>query len=107
MERVTRINMLIDMLKKESEDEFLNYALALEYATDLNSAGEAEHLFKKVIHKNEDYIAAYYQLGKLLESTLRKNEALDAYKRGLDKATLKKDHKAINELGEAIFLLED
>jgi tetratricopeptide (TPR) repeat protein len=107
MERVTRIDMLVEMLKKESGDVFLNYALALEYATDINTAGDAEQLFRRVIDKDENYIPAYYQLGKLYESTLRTKEALDIYKKGLDKATLQKDNKAVNEFGEAIFLLED
>lgn len=107
MERVTRIDMLVEMLKKEPGDVFLSYALALEYATDINTVAEAEHLFRKVIDKDANYIAAYYQLGKLFESTLRTHEALEIYKKGLEKSTIKKDNKAINEFGEAIFLLED
>ncbi len=107
MDRNTRIDMLVKMLKKESGDVFLNYALALEYATDMNMVAEAEHLYRKVIDKDNNYIAAYYQLGKLLESSHRNDEAIEIYKKGLEKATINKDNKAINEFGEAIFLLED
>jgi tetratricopeptide (TPR) repeat protein len=107
MKRLGRIDMLIELLKKEPSDLFLNYALGLEYATELVSAPDAETQFKKVLDMDENYLAAYYQLGKLYESLLRTGEALETYKLGLEKARIQKNNKAINEFGEAIFMLED
>lgn len=106
MERAGRIHMLLDLLVKEPGDLFLNYALGIEYASESNPR-EAEIQLKKVLGLDENYIAAYYQLGKLFESQLKNEEAIHFYKTGLEKARIQKDNKAINELGEAIFMLED
>lgn len=102
----TRINKLKELLKNESDDLFLNYALGIEYQSLLNLK-QAEAQFKKVIELNPEYIAAYYQIGKNFEAQSKKKEALNYYKIGLESAKLKKDFKAINEFGEAIFMLED
>lgn len=106
MERLKRIDMLLEMLSKEPDDVFLNYALGIEYIGELDVV-HSEIQFKKVLEMNADYIAAYYQLGKLFESQLKNTEALLYYKLGLEKAKVQKNNKAINEFGEAIFMLED
>ncbi len=95
------------MLEKEPEDLFLNFALGLEYANDTDTLLLAEQQYKRVLSYNDTYIAAYYQLGKLYESTLKKAEALDSYLIGLKKAKEQKNNKAVNEFSEAIYLLED
>ena len=94
------------MLAQEPEDLFLNYATGIEYAAELN-LDAAETSFKKVLELNAGYIPAFYQLGKLCELRLNIPEALRHYRSGLEQAILKKDHKAVNEFGEAIFMLED
>lgn len=106
MERSARIEMLMNMLGSDPGDLFMNYALGVEYMADSRPA-EAEVQFKKVLELEPDYIAAYYQLGKLFESQANTDAALGFYRSGLEKARLKKDNKAINEFGEAIFMLED
>lgn len=107
MKRAGRIDTLLDLLVKEPNDIFLNYALGLEYASDPATLNEAEFQYKKVLQLDENYIAAYYQLGKLFESRNKNTEAVDYFKKGLEKAKLAKNNKAINEFGEAIFLLEE
>lgn len=106
MDRLSRIDMLLELLKKEPEDIFLNYALGVEYVGELN-VSDAEQQFKKVLRLNPDYIPAFYQLGKLFESLTKTDEALKFYREGLEKARQQKNNKAINEFGEAIFMLED
>lgn len=106
MERLSRMDMLMDMLKKEPEDLFLNYAIGLEHLSE-QAYSEAEIQFKKVIALNENHLAAYYQLGKVFETQQKKTEAITYYKLGLEKAQEQKDNKTINEFNEAIFLLED
>lgn len=107
MKRAGRIDMLLSLLEKEPADLFSNYALGLEYANDLATVADAESQFKLVLGIEPGYIAAYYQLGKLYESLLRKPEALEAYKAGLEKAKEQKHAKSVSEFNEAIFLLED
>ena len=106
MDRLNRIDMLLAMLEKEPDDIFLNYALGTEYVGELDVV-QAEFQFKKVLQMEPNYIAAYYQLGKLFESQLKNTEALHFFKLGLEKAKVAKNNKAINEFGEAIFMLEE
>lgn len=95
------------MLKSEPDDVFLNYALGLELFANKDTINESQALFDKVLVLNEDYVAAYYQLGKLFEVQKKNKAAMEIYNKGLEKAKLKKDNKAINEFNEAIFMLED
>ena len=106
MDRLSRIDMVLKLLEKEPNDLFLNYALGLEYTAELNLQ-DAEELFIKVIRLDANYLGAYYQLGKLLESQLKNKEALVFYKEGLEKAKALKNTKALNEFEEAVFLLEE
>jgi len=106
MDRLNRIDMLLAMLEKEPDDIFLNYALGTEYVGELDVI-QAEFQFKKVLQMEPNYIAAYYQLGKLFESQLKNADALHFFKLGLEKAKEAKNNKAVNEFGEAIFMLEE
>lgn len=105
MERLGRIDMLLELLDNEPEDLFLNYALGIEYVSAATVV-EAEEQFRKVLGLNQNYVAAYYQLGKLYEAKNNHVEALQFYKAGLIKAKLLKD-KSLHEFEEAIFMLED
>jgi tetratricopeptide (TPR) repeat protein len=103
----TRLDLLRRMLEKEEDDVFLNYALGLEYAKNPENIIMAEVQFKKVTDLDPDYMAAFYQLGKLLEAQTKLSEALHYYKLGLEIAEKRKERKAIGEFMEAIFLIED
>ena len=107
MDREKRIDQLLEMLLSEPNDVFLNYVVGLEYAANLKQNTEAEEYFKRVLQLDENYVSAYYQLGKLYESLHKNADALSTYRLGLEKARLLKNNKAVNELNEAIFLLED
>ncbi|MCE3260219.1 MAG: hypothetical protein K0S12_1860 [Bacteroidetes bacterium] len=106
MDRLSRIDMLVELLKKEPDDVFLIYALGIEYVAELDLK-EAEEKFKRVLSLDENYIAAYYQLGKLFESQLMNEEALKYFRIGLEKAIEQKNNRSVNEFKEAIFMLED
>jgi len=105
MKTPRRIDMLFELLENEPNDLFLNYAIGIEYVS-LQNFEEAESQFKKVISFDENYIAAYYQLGKLFEAQSKNDVALPYFRNGLELARRKKD-KSIHEFEEAIFLLED
>lgn len=94
------------MLNDNQNDLFLNYALGVEYFSK-NEYAQAEFQFKKALSIQNDYVAAYYQLGKLFEAQNKITEALEFFKQGLAFAKTQKNNKAINEFGEAIFMLED
>lgn len=95
------------MLVKEPNDVFLNYALALEHIATGNLA-EAEEQFLKTLSIQPDYLPCYYQLGQLYEKYGGNiNNALDYYKKGVELAQKQGNKKALGELNEAIWLLED
>lgn len=106
MERNNRIESLLSMLQVEPKDIFLNYSLALEYVANSNFS-LAEEQFKKTLDIKFDYIPAFFHLGKLYEQTNKVSDALSCYKHGLEFAKQQKNNKAVNELSEAIFILED
>lgn len=98
--------MLQNMLVNEPNDVFTNYALALEYVSEADYK-KAEDQFLKVLEIDRKYLPCYYQLGQLKEKTNETNIALEFYKKGLDLAKEQGNNKAINEINEAIWMLED
>jgi Tfp pilus assembly protein PilF len=101
-----RLQLLKDLLEKEPTDSFLNYALALEYAKE-NNLTKAIELIEQIVQKDEQYLASYYQLGQLYEQQNQAQKALEYYKKGVLIAQVQKNKKTLNELNEAIFLLEE
>ncbi len=106
MDKKARIDMLVGMLEKEPSDIFLNYSLSLEYFS-IQEFAKAESGLQKVMDLQKDYIPAFYQMGKLKEALGMNEEALHYYRKGLELARVQKNNKAINEFGEAIFMLDD
>jgi tetratricopeptide (TPR) repeat protein len=97
----SRIDLIKEMLLKEPEDVFLNYALALE----LEKKGEIQKailILETVLKKDENYLAGYYQLGKFYEAISEKEKAIHIYTRGCGIASKQKNAKTLRELNEAI-----
>ncbi len=106
MERLPRKELIFDMLVKEPNDVFLNYALAMEHLS-AEEFKEAEVQFRKVLDINPSYLPCFYQLGQVNEKLDKLDVALDFYKKGVEIATSQKNKKALGELNEAIWMLED
>ena len=94
------------MLQDNPDDCFLNYASALEYAKEGNIYIAIE-IMEKLITQDENYLATYYQLGKLYEQESQIEKALVVYKKGIVIAKQKEDIKTIGELEEALMILDD
>ncbi|MGZ3864403.1 MAG: tetratricopeptide repeat protein [Bacteroidia bacterium] len=101
-----RLEQLQQMLLQEPNDEFLQYAIAVEYfaINDLQKAGE---WLEKILSGNKNYLAAYYQLGKCYEAQNKIDKAKDIYEQGISIAHAQNKQKTLSELREALFLLED
>ena len=57
--------------------------------------------------KNDpEYLASYYQLGKMLEEKNKASEAIDVYKAGKSVAKKQNDMKTLGEIAEALMLLD-
>jgi tetratricopeptide (TPR) repeat protein len=94
MDRITRI---LEMLKQEEHDSFLQHALALEYIK-IGNDDEAKKLFNNILSREPTYIGSYYHLGKLLERMNNLKEAIHVYQKGMEIAKAANDSHAYNEL---------
>lgn len=103
---MNRKDTLIDMLKDDPSDAFLQYALALEWLKE-NNQPEALALLKKLVETQPEYLPTYYQLGKLMEQQGQIEAAIATYKKGEKIASEQRDLKTKSELSEAIWELED
>ncbi len=103
---LSRLEQIQEMLKSEPADSFLNYALALEYAK-INDERKAIELLEALLARDENYLGAYYQLGKYYEQLDQKNKAVETYQNGASIAQKQKNKKALGELNEALWMLED
>lgn len=106
MEKLPRKELIFDMLLKEPNDVFLNYALAMEHLS-AEEFKEAELQLKKVLSINPNYLPCFYQLGQVNEKLGKNEDALAYYKQGVELAKSQNNTKALGELNEAIWMLED
>jgi len=100
----SRIEQLQEFLKEDINDSFLKYALALEYVR-VEENDTARDCFLKLIKDDENYIASYYQLGKLYESLNDLEKAIGIYKKGIKIAQKSENKKMLLELQEAYNML--
>lgn len=93
----SRLEKLLEFLKNEPNDEFLQYALATEYLR-LNNTGKALEYYEKLVTDHPGYVGTYYHLGKLYEALNRKDDAIKIYELGMEAAQKKRDNHAFAEL---------
>ncbi len=106
MSTLSRKEQLMQMLETEPNDVFLNYALAMEFMSVSNfEAGKLQ--LEKTLGLNETYLPCFYQLGQLSEKLASFDEAIAYYKKGLEVAKIQNNTKAMGEINEALWMLED
>jgi tetratricopeptide (TPR) repeat protein len=101
-----RLQQLQEMLAQEPDDVFLQYAIAIEYFS-VNEFEKALVCLKDILQSNPEYLAAYYQTGKCYEELKQFENAKAMYNQGIELAIKQQKTKTLNELREALFLLED
>ncbi len=101
-----RLEQLQQMLAQEPNDEFLQYAIGIEYFSVGNFLKAIEN-FKIILDRKPDYLAAYYQSGKCYEELKQLEEAKNIYNKGIELAQKQGKQKTLNELKEALFMLEE
>lgn len=105
MER-NRLELIMEMLDKNPEDSFLNYAAALEFKK-IGNQEKAIEIIESIVDRDRKYIGSYYQLGKLYEEKDQQDKAIKIYKEGKVVARELNDVKALGELSEALLILDD
>jgi Tfp pilus assembly protein PilF len=99
--REERIAKLKALLARESNDSFSRYALALEYV-GANDLAQALTLLEDLVQRDQSYVPAYQQLGYLFQKLGRREEAVSAFRRGMEIAAHQGDDHARSEMQDAI-----
>lgn len=99
-----RLKLIKEMLETNPDDSFLKYAAALEYEKDGNRK-MAISTIQDLLAKDENYLGAYYKLGRLFEELGKEKEAIKVYRAGLEVSKKTSDLKTEGELSEALMLL--
>jgi Tfp pilus assembly protein PilF len=91
------ISNLEKLLGTPRDGALLRYSLGLEYAKAGNHERAVEHL-REAVARDADYSAAWKALGKSLGDLRRNEEALSAFRAGIDAARRKGDRQAEKEM---------
>ncbi len=100
------IEQLQSLLEKEPNDAFLNFGLAMAF----KSAGDQEQAlnqFDHTIQVDENYVAAYFMKGQLLNQLDRMDEARATLQSGIAVATKIGDEHAKGEMTEYLEALPE
>lgn len=97
---MARIEKLLEFLKDNPSDSFLQHALALEYCK-LGDDTKARNLFEEILTREPGYIGSYYHLAKLLERMDESEAAILWYQKGMEAAKKAGDNHAFGELKSA------
>jgi Tfp pilus assembly protein PilF len=102
MDAVQRFEALLAAGK---DGALLRFSLGMQYLNANDSARAAEHL-RKAVAMDPAYSAAWKLLGKALEQQQRAQEAIDAYRHGIEAAEKRGDKQAAKEMGVFLRRLE-
>jgi Tfp pilus assembly protein PilF len=91
------ISSLEKLLGTARDGALLRYSLGLEYAKAGDPARAAQYL-RDALERDPLYSAAWKALGRSLAEAGRADEAIDAYRRGIDAARTKGDRQAEKEM---------
>ncbi len=96
-----KIRDLAASLKKNPNDSFTKFALALELLKK-DDVSKARVLFESVLEQDPEYLGVYYHLGKLYERTGRPEDAQSMFTNGLKVARDQNDKRTELELLDAL-----
>jgi tetratricopeptide (TPR) repeat protein len=96
-----RIDQLRKFIAASPDDAFPRYALALELKSKGDAAGGAAEL-EELLRRNPDYLAAYLQLGMLLQVLGKAEAARGALVRGQAVAQKQGNTHTLSELTQAL-----
>lgn len=102
MDAVQRFEALLAAGK---DGALLRFSLGMQYLNAKEAARAEEHL-RKAVSMDPAYSAAWKLLGKALEEQGRAEDAMDAYRQGIEAATKRGDKQAAKEMGVFLRRLE-
>ncbi len=96
-----RIAQLRTFVEARPQEPFPRYALALELKGKGDAALAVEEL-QELLRRAPDYLAAYLQLGLLLQTLGRNEDARETLRSGQELARCKGDTHTLSELTSAL-----
>ena len=96
-----RIEILTQFIQADPKDSFARFGLAMEYAR-LGESDQALEHFRKLRELNPNYIAAYFQAGKVLAKIGQTETARQILGEGIQAAGRVGDLHAKNEMEAAV-----
>ena len=93
--------MLEQFVEKHSQDAFGRYGLAMECLKE-NDLAAAEAHFRQLVNQHPEYVATYYQYGRMLAAANRIPEARAIFSAGIDRARQAGETHAREELQAAL-----
>jgi len=100
-----RLATLLTMARDKPNDPFLIFALALEYHGAGNEA-ESRSYFERLVNEFPDYVATYYQYGKMEEEKGNTARAADLYRAGINISRAAGNAKTARELQAALDMMD-
>jgi tetratricopeptide (TPR) repeat protein len=100
------MEQLLKMLEDVPDEPFVLFAVAQEFSKK-GDRENALRYYEKLTKSNPDYTGAYYHLGKLYEQLGRNDDAITAYKSGMEITQKKGEHHAYGELKAALQMISD
>lgn len=97
----TRLDFLQEALKKNPDDTFARYALAMEFS-NAGQAKSAWNHFEYLLAHHPEYSATYYQAGMLLGKQGRREEANKVLSQGIEVTRRQGKSHAQGELERAL-----
>jgi tetratricopeptide (TPR) repeat protein len=101
-----RLNQLLDFLEKSPSDPFSLYSVAYEYV-QMGELTTGLEYFLRLRELHPAYLGLYYQLGKTFERLDQPEEAMEAYRVGMEVAKAQQASRPLSELQRALQTLED
>ncbi|MEX2594001.1 MAG: tetratricopeptide repeat protein [Anditalea sp.] len=99
MSNLHRIQQLLEFLKKEPDNPFNLYALALEYQKD--DQGKAAYYFDRLLSSYKDYLPTYYHAAAFFADMGEIEKAKEVYETGIALAIKGQNQHALKELKNA------
>jgi Tfp pilus assembly protein PilF len=99
-----RLEILKQMVGQDPANTFARYGLAMEYANN-GQLEQAMAEFRSLVQQDENYAAAYYHGGQILEKLGRVEEARNLYEIGIEASTRKGDLHTRSEIEAALGML--
>jgi len=96
-----RLEILMRMVNEDPKNTFARYGLAMEYANN-GQLREAVAEFRKLIDQDENYAAAYFHGGQVLEKLGEIEQARSIYEKCLEVTARKGDQHTRSEIEAAL-----